>query len=458
MNLEILKIIIAKPLFQKEIKIKYGVQVMRITKFTLAFLFGIFLSSCSTNYNSLNRGGNESISLIVGSEKAVLGAIYDAISKQFPSSNVQSLPSPNKGLAWYVRPMLDQTDFKLTLSKRAGLSPNDSQVVGWSYSINTYGTQGLVASRYVNPLIAEIDASLKERKIQLVKATNVTYVSEEIADAPEAIPIKPTAKLIEGFTDDLALLIEEKAEAKKNPNIFVMSVGISEYADVPGVPFANRSAKQFSEMAIKLLGANEENVITLTDTQATSGRIRGRLKTLLNRLNSKDKLIIYFAGHGVPSKDGNAAYLLAQDGGPGSFEETDFELSALYDQISKSKVGEANIFIDACFSGRSAKDTIIFEGVAPITIAKTKNLDQNGRVSIITAGRSDQFANQYKSRGHRLFGYHLMKTLVDDTNGKRSMDIYSAVRDRVLKDSRKLGVEFEQEPELLGNPNLKIRN
>ena len=260
------------------------------------------------------------------------------------------------------------------------------------------------------------------------------------------------------FNDDLFDLVSHKKSVKTNPDLYVISVGISKYSDVPDVPFADRSGQQFSELAITVLGAKRENVITLINTQATAGRLRGRLRTLLNRLEPKDQLIIYFAGHGVPSKDGKSAYLLAQDGGPGSFEEIDFELGSLYEQIAKSRVGEANIFIDACFSGRSSKETIVFEGVAPVSAAKKRSIDHIGRISIITAGKGDQFANQNKSSGHRLFGYHLMKTLIDDTSISKASDLYAKVREKVLLDSRRLGPEFEQEPELLGNPNLRIFN
>ncbi len=429
-------------------------QLFRIFAFTFFF---VVLTGCTTNYNSLKKNNDDSVELIIGSEKQVMRAILDAINRKFPYGNVQTLQSPEKGYTWFVKPLLDQTNFKLTLQKRSGHGRDSSQITGWTYDISTYGTQGLVEARYVSPLVAEIDNILKERRINLTKVTDVSYIQEEISENDQKEPEKIIQSSSQPqFNDDLEVLVRKKSKQKKNPNLFVFSVGISDYSDVPSVPFANRSAIQFAEMAISALGANPENVITLTDKQATSGRIRGRLRTLLNRLDSKDQLIVYFAGHGVPSKDGKAAYLLAQDGGPGSYEESDFELGSLYEQIARSHAGEASIFIDACFSGRSAKDTMLFDGVAPISIAKKRQIDQNGRVSIITAGKGDQFANQYKTRGHRLFGYHLMKTLLDDASPTKSYDLYLKVREKVLAESRRLGPEFEQEPELLGNPNINF--
>jgi hypothetical protein len=259
-----------------------------------------------------------------------------------------------------------------------------------------------------------------------------------------------------GFNDDLPSLLAKLPKAKSNPNIFVLVVGINDYTDVPDVPFADRSANQFAEIAQTLWGAQKQNVIVLTDAEATSGRLRGRLRTLLNRLGPQDQFVFYYAGHGVPGKDGASTYLLAQDGGPGSYEEPDLQLSQIYKAIAQSKVGRSQIFIDACFSGRSSKDTIVFEGIAPVTLVSRQNLPDAQRLAVLTAGRGNQFSNQEKDRGHRLFSYHLMRVLLEDGLKLEIAQIHKKLRERVLNDSRRLGPEFEQEPELLGNGQLMM--
>ena len=167
-------------------------------------------------------------------------------------------------------------------------------------------------------------------------------------------------------------------------------------------------------------------------------------------------MLIYYAGHGVPSKDGKSAYLLAQDGGPGSYQEPDLRLEQLYAAVAQSRVGKAKLFIDACFSGRSGRDTIIFEGVAPITVAPKQALPNSQSLAVLTAGRGDQFSNQDKARGHRLFGYHLMRVLLEQ-GGSISMEtLHTSLRQKVLNDSLRIGPEFEQEPELHGNKKLSF--
>jgi WD40 repeat protein len=258
------------------------------------------------------------------------------------------------------------------------------------------------------------------------------------------------------FKDDLPKLLAKVPVTKPNPKLHVLAIGISDYADVPDVPFADRSALQFAEIAKKLLGAESQNVIVLTDSQATLGRLLGRLNTLLNRLEPEDQLFLYYAGHGVAGKDG--AYLLAQDGGAGSYEQTSLQLSHLYKAIAKSKVGQAKIFIDACFSGRSGKDTIVFEGIAPVIPRVDQSFPDSQRLVVITAGRGDQFSNQDKARGHRLFSYHLMRLLLEEGHKLEIAKLHKRLRDIVLNESRRIGPEFEQEPELQGNGRIRLLN
>lgn len=80
------------------------------------------------------------------------------------------------------------------------------------------------------------------------------------------------------------------------------------------------------------------------------------------------------------------------------------------------------------------------------------------RLAVLTAGRGDQFSNWNKARGHRLFSYHLMRVLLEEGPKLQVTQIHSRLRERVLDDSRRLGPEFEQEPDLQGNGKLAILN
>lgn len=303
-----------------------------------------------------------------------------------------------------------------------------------------------------DPKLAELQMQVLERERQQAEAAARQAEEERLRGRLAELNRVTESE----FIDDLPSLLAKLPASKPNPRVHVLAIGINDYSDVPNVPFADRSALQFAELTKKLFGAQSQNVVVLTNAEATSGRLRGRLRTLLNRLEPRDQLLIYYAGHGVPSKDGKSAYLLAQDGGPGSYQEPDLRLEQLYADVAQSRVGKAKLFIDACFSGRSGRDTIIFEGVAPITVAPKQALPNSQSLAVLTAGRGDQFSNQDKARGHRLFGYHLMRVLLEQ-GGSISMEtLHTSLRQKVLNDSRRIGPEFEQEPELHGNKKLSF--
>ena len=255
------------------------------------------------------------------------------------------------------------------------------------------------------------------------------------------------------FDDDLPELLAGAAPAKEDSDLHVLVVGIGDYADTADVPFADRSARRFAELSRRVLGVPEENLVLLTDREATLGRLQGQINTVLARLGSSDRLMVYYAGHGVPGEDGS--YLLAQDGGPGSFRVPDLRLDAFYRRIEDSDVGHALVFIDACFSGRIDRDTLVFKGIGVVYEAPAPRMDD--RITVLSAGQGRQFANQYVERGHRLFGYHLMRALLEQGPGVTAGELHEVVLDQVREVSLRLGPEFRQEPELRGRPDVRVR-
>ena len=261
-----------------------------------------------------------------------------------------------------------------------------------------------------------------------------------------------------GFQDDLPRLLDQAGSVRSDPRLHAVVVGITDYAAAADVPYAARSARTFAQVLRKALGVREENLTLLTNAKATSGQLRGRLRATLERLEPQDRLILYYAGHGVPDRADRHRYLLAQDAVPGSYMEPDLRLSALYEQIAASQVGHALVFIDACFSGRVDRDTMIFPGIAPVRLQRRPGMVVGDRISVLSAGGGTQFANQDQTRGHRLFGYHLMRALLDRGGRRLTMaTLHDQVREEVRRASLRLGPEFRQEPELHGNANARVR-
>jgi S1-C subfamily serine protease len=150
---------------------------MNIRKHQIGLIFLIiYLSGCTTSYNSLKSGNSEEgMKIIAAPHNDVLSAAYEAISSEFPSANINEITGYQSGFSWFHVPILDRTDFKLITKQVTGLTPDGTDVEGYAVSITTSGTQALVDARYVQPLVRRLDATLLERGIEKLEIAKVTY-------------------------------------------------------------------------------------------------------------------------------------------------------------------------------------------------------------------------------------------------------------------------------------------
>jgi hypothetical protein len=109
--------------------------------------------------------------------------------------------------------------------------------------------------------------------------------------------------------------------------------------------------------------------------------------------------------------------------------------------------------MDSCFSGSTDGKSII-KGVAGSVLIPKKVTFDHQKMVVLTAGRDKQFSNMYPKRGHRLFSYFVMKSLLD---GKRSVsDINNSVYQNVKSVSNGFGDLKRQEPTIEGNIGLRF--
>ncbi|MDP6088413.1 MAG: caspase family protein, partial [Nitrospinota bacterium] len=58
-------------------------------------------------------------------------------------------------------------------------------------------------------------------------------------------------------------------------------------------------------VALRRLGFPSSNVIYLTDGQATGRAVRTAFNSLIQRTGPQDRVVFFYAGHGVFSRNGN---------------------------------------------------------------------------------------------------------------------------------------------------------
>lgn len=301
-----------------------------------------------------------------------------------------------------------------------------------------------------DPEIARLRKQLDRARHDKAKENELERLREQLAKMQES--------QYGSFDDDLPVLLDSMQPAPVNRKAYLFVVGIEEYDETAAVPFANRSAALFRDVAKKRFGIPNENVVYVNGAKATGTRLKRMLSTTLNRIEPGDTIYFYYTGHGVPARTGGGAYILPTDGGIGGFEDPKLELNNLYRQLARSGADKVVVFVDACFSGQIDDKKLVFEGVAPAGRASRGGVKKaqitKERMVVFTAGKDDQFANQHEKRGHRLFSYYLIKGLAE---GKTRFDqLLGYVASHVERESRKRGVTYTQEPQAYGNKALAL--
>ena len=256
----------------------------------------------------------------------------------------------------------------------------------------------------------------------------------------------------EQYNTDIKPKYSFKNTSKKSYDSFALVIGINKYKQNTSVDYADLSALAFQDLATKTLGVPKENVITLLNDEATSGQLKAKIELIKELADTNGNLYIYFAGHGVPGKDGNT-YILPNDMSADSIHlEPNLQLNKIYSKLSKSNAKNVFVFMDSCFSGKDDKGELLYKGVAPI-LKRNKENSINQKLTIITAGGANDFANDYKDEQQRLFSYYLIKELAQ---GEMDLEkVYATIKNKVKRTSLMKGIGYKQVPQISGlNFNL----
>ena len=102
----------------------------------------------------------------------------------------------------------------------------------------------------------------------------------------------------------------------------------------------------------KQSGVPETQIVYLQDKEATQQRIDRAFTAHLKKLHPDDLLIVYYAGHGTKSDDGNDVYLASYDAGDADIDG--WSINSIPGNIQSSKCRRVLWFIDCCYSGQAA--------------------------------------------------------------------------------------------------------
>jgi len=137
---------------------------------------------------------------------------------------------------------------------------------------------------------------------------------------------------------------------------YAVVVGISKYAQIQNLLYADDDAALFSEYLSSQGICQPNNMSVLIDSTATTANFYKELNLIRNRILPKDRVIIYFAGHGDVETDLESGFLLSFNTEKSNYAATSIDINMLQRYVDAFiKKGVSVILItDACRSGNLA--------------------------------------------------------------------------------------------------------
>jgi hypothetical protein len=301
---------------------------------------------------------------------------------------------------------------------------------------------------------------IKPETMEVVVKNNVEFKEANQKQNPNLVDtanvnIVVYEKTKNNFKDDLPKLLANTKIAEPDKTKWLMVIGVEDYDNTDKVIYSARSAKMFEKVASKVLGVPKSHIYSAIGDRATAGTIKTNFKRLVANVKPGDTIYFYYSGHGIPVLPSKEPYILPKDTVPDYLaDEKFFKLKNLYKMLSNSNASKVIAFVDSCFSGATDGESV-YKGVAASRLKAKKITFDTSKMAVITAGTDEQFSNMYPDKGHRLFSYYLMESILKGRKDVKTL--YNEVYVEVKDTSFELGGDNKkQEPVLQGNVNLKL--
>ncbi len=241
-------------------------------------------------------------------------------------------------------------------------------------------------------------------------------------------------------------------------------VGISTYQNnkIPALQFAHKDAEAFATFLEKETAwkVAPEDMVLLTNEEATYGKFLSELKALFDECQPEDRFILYFSGHGdvETARDEKTGYLLFYDSSPTTYSSSSAckvtTLNKVISDLVLIKETEVLLITDACRSGELAGSGT---GGPGQTTAALSELFAN-TTKFLSCGPNEFSVEDVRWGGGRgLFSYHLIngfKGLADNNPLDRYVDFFEL--QRYVEDSVRWDSQQKQTPIAQGRRDRKL--
>ena len=204
-------------------------------------------------------------------------------------------------------------------------------------------------------------------------------------------------------------------------NSWALIIGIDKYQYIQNLNYAVKDANAFKSLLIDNYNFSESNITLLLNEDATYNNIRKKFSLITKSAKEKDRVLIYFAGHGetmdLPS-GGEKGYLIPVGGDSEDLYLTSIPMDELKNISLMSKAKHILYLVDACYGGIAA---IGSRGLAQTTGSNyIKKVTKNISRQVISAGGRGEKVIEKPEWGHSAFMKNIISALLignGDLNG-----------------------------------------
>jgi peptidoglycan/xylan/chitin deacetylase (PgdA/CDA1 family)/uncharacterized caspase-like protein len=190
-------------------------------------------------------------------------------------------------------------------------------------------------------------------------------------------------------------------------------VGIDKYKSWPQLAYAVNDARGMKELLVSRYHFKPENVFLLLDEEATREKILNVLGDRLAdpaRVKKDDRVLVFFAGHGVTRRlpNGKAlGYLVPVEADQASYQSQAISMTNFQD-VSEAIPAKHILFVtDACYSGVA----LTRGGGTSSGLPYLREVTRRAVRQVLTAGGADQEVADGGPGGHSIFTWALMQGL-----------------------------------------------
>lgn len=227
-------------------------------------------------------------------------------------------------------------------------------------------------------------------------------------------------------------------------NTYAIIIGISDYQNVRDLQFADLDARSFAAFLMAKTGGSipASNITIILNEEATAINIGAALDRLAPKLVEKDRLILFFAGHGdIETANQNNGLLLLHKAPASSY----FSFGDEYLKVSDirninhfcfQKNVEVIIITDACRSGHLAGGSA---GLANTSLALSEKWASETKILSCQPNEISLEGSQWGG-GHGVFTYYLVNGLFgladqDNDSQVSLLELDSYLKSNVIRET-----------------------